>query len=61
MSDQIHELVVRIDLGDMLNKLPEKVVEEKTVIPPGYRCQDCWKGDGSHETTCPFYNQKEAT
>lgn len=28
--------------------------EIRTVIPPGYRCIECYKDDGTHETTCQF-------
>lgn len=27
----------------------------RTIIPTGYRCVECYKDDGSHETTCDFY------
>ena len=28
--------------------------EIQTVIPPGYRCSECWCNDGGHEPSCDF-------
>lgn len=44
------------DVGRLLDAaMALREPETQQVIPAGYRCTDCYKGDGSHEHSCQFY------
>jgi hypothetical protein len=50
------QLHVHIDLADMLKDAPPS--EATVTVPPGYRCQNCWRNDGAHDVECEFYGVK---
>jgi hypothetical protein len=51
-----------VDLGQIDKLLTAAVeakqVEMQTKVPTGYRCAECFRGDGGHEATCNMRMQE---